>query len=675
MPSNPIVAFKDLLLSPGGSNREIVTDSGVWRGKLVALMSSLAFSCSGKEEVRGELVVSVETDMALPKAVDTVRLEVLYRGTIHFGTTYSVGQNADIRIPGTLSIVEGESPEPVTIRVIGSKGPEPRTLRELITTVPTDRSAHVRMPIQWLCDDRAMLEGNEVVSTCGEGFTCAAGRCIEKVVPEPSLPDYTPEEVFGGGATAEEGSCFDTVGCMQSAEPVVPDVDCTIQRPVEGDVNVALRVTDDGVCAGSGRPCFVPLNGNSDEGWRSVEERLTLPLAVCDRLESGRVEAVVVSTSCPTKEASLPPCGAWSSVINAQTPPPPPLTTVEPSLVGKATTEGTLCCALHASDELLYTCECDGSSEVAILALDPDGGSPERVATFATQSPRSFVSTALVGDTLYFTDRGAGGRSTLQATDLSSGETRVLADIEADIFDTSPLLVDDASVYALASRVEDQGADVQLVRVERESGEARSIAIGSTSGLQFDQDADALYVIAHSDSGEGASVLRESRIMRLRKSDGTSQPIATFTLQGAGVERGGFVGLLVDGDRVLALSRKPAGAGKDEVKLLSFDSVGRQEELFSQTVDAGLEKFLILGTSEDATLLVRFTLSSASDDAAVLGSTFLTVPRSGGHQVNSTLRGDGPSNAAIRAPSFDSEGLYWVNTSGNVYRLPLSALR
>ncbi len=638
-----------------------------------------AGACSDREQVTGQLVLSIETDMALPRQVDSVRLEVLYRGSLHFGNTYAVGRDS-LLIPATLTLLQGsDRAEPVTIRVIGSKGNKPRTLRETVTTIPADRAASLRMPIQWLCDDHAEpgADGG-VVSTCDEGFTCSGGRCVEMIVPEPTLPTYAPEDVFGGGATADEGSCFDTLGCMQSGSTVMPDAECTIPRPKDADaVNVALRVVDDGICDDANESCFVPLDGNSDDGWRAASDRLTLPLAVCDRMASGRVSAVVVSTACTTKTAATPPCGAWSSVSK----PAPPLddgggVRVGPSLITTATATGTtLCCSLHADATALYTCQCDGSGHVDVVSVGANA-SPVKQVGFEVDEQRAFIPSALADDTLFWLDRAASGHSSVRATSLRSGETSELADVDADIFDDSPLLVDEQSLYALASRVADEGDAVQLVAIDRGSGEARSLAVGAKSALQFTQDEQALYVISHTDSGEGASSIRQSRIERIRKSDGSKTPIATATLQGADAARGGFVGLSLQGSSVLALSRTPQPDDSDDVQLLAFDSQGRRQVLFEQNVDPGRTKFLILGSNETATLLVRYTLSSSEDDSSLESGTVLIVPRDGSLPlVTAEFVRDAPAAASVPAPAFDRDGLYWVNSSGRLYRLPLSALR
>jgi hypothetical protein len=63
---------------------------------------------------------------------------------------------------------------------------------------------------------------------------------------------------------------------------------------------------------------LVPLDADPDTGWTTVGNNIQLPTAVCDRLKSGDAKAVAVTTACPSKTASLPPCGDWSSVTAEQ---------------------------------------------------------------------------------------------------------------------------------------------------------------------------------------------------------------------------------------------------------------------------------------------------------------------------------------------------------------------
>jgi hypothetical protein len=298
-----------------------------WVGFTCCVTLMCAQACERDIEQPGQLIVAIDTDMALPDRVDTLHLEIQAHGELEFQDHYDVGPQ-QATVPATLVLVSRDiGDDPVTVRVAGSKSSDDglswQTFREAITRVPHDRIATLRMPLQWLCkgqveavsdSDGSPLHRQRAQSTCGNGNTCRAGKCEASDVDGPALPDYAPADLYGGGDTPESGSCFDTVGCMDGASPVTPDADCTIETPRTDRFNVALRVIEDGICAADGADCYVPLNANDPEGWSLEDDRVRLPPAVCEKLSDGSVRAVLVSDTCKRKTAAIPACGAWSEV-------------------------------------------------------------------------------------------------------------------------------------------------------------------------------------------------------------------------------------------------------------------------------------------------------------------------------------------------------------------------
>jgi alpha-tubulin suppressor-like RCC1 family protein len=285
-------------------------------GALLVLPVTAA-ACSSKAEPKGELMLSIQTDMSIPKDVDLVRIEVKRYGVLLFGRDFPVGPDG-VHIPATLAIVAGKEVAPVIIRIIARHGGKLRVLREATTTVPTDRVALLRMPIQWLCDGQAKEpEPGQVESTCPEGQTCVAGTCQDQAVDSATLPPYSPGEVFGGGTGAGDGVCLDTVTCFAKGAAAVVDLSsCSIAMPENSTagINIALvrPPNTEGICGPDA--CLIPLDANSDAGWREQGSHIVLPAVVCKRLQDGMVTAVAVTTACPTKTESVPTCGPWSSV-------------------------------------------------------------------------------------------------------------------------------------------------------------------------------------------------------------------------------------------------------------------------------------------------------------------------------------------------------------------------
>ncbi len=278
-------------------------------------------------------MLSLQTDLALPKDVSRIRIQVLRGdGAVRFDATYNVGDGpGDSKIPATLGIVADEDGETVEVRVIGFRGSEARTLNKVITSIPESRIALLRMPIQWLCDGEVTeLDEDTYESTCervdGVEHSCVAGTCVPVDVEPESLPEYAPGAVFGGGNGQQgNGKCFPTQDCMDAEKgfDVTPDMgDCSVEVPAKDDepINVAVKtgMTGGGVCKGD--DCLVPLDKDDHFGWKEAPKtasgmrKVELPPAVCERIKDGRAMGVRASRACDTKTADIPTCGPWSSV-------------------------------------------------------------------------------------------------------------------------------------------------------------------------------------------------------------------------------------------------------------------------------------------------------------------------------------------------------------------------
>lgn len=307
-------------------------------GAVVAFVGCALVACSaGDGPPRSQLVLAFQSDLKLPDDISQVLLSVESRGNLLFAEAYPVGPSG-VKLPATLTLHDPEDAvKPVTIRLVGlSPRNEARTLKETQTTIPSRRSALLRVPVEFLClDDKSVANPDELAavateparvvtrlarSSCGDGRTCNAGDCVDSVVDSATLPDFDEKIVFGGGTTGGGGVCFDVQGCFASAVTVPPDDACTIPAP-QGDlgrVNVGILPKarregerPDGVCDEAGR-CVVVLSGESAGGWRSEAGRLRLPKAVCEKgLE------VVVTAACARKDETVSPCGAWSSVTGS----------------------------------------------------------------------------------------------------------------------------------------------------------------------------------------------------------------------------------------------------------------------------------------------------------------------------------------------------------------------
>ncbi|HMI83932.1 MAG TPA: SUMF1/EgtB/PvdO family nonheme iron enzyme [Polyangiaceae bacterium] len=276
----------------------------------------------GKTTTKGELILALQTDMELPKDVDKVRIRVASYGSTIFSNDYQVGPS-ELKIPATLALIANpDHPSaPVTIQVMGFRQAKARVMRETVTTIPVERIASLRIPIEWLCDDSARTDNGEVVSTCPTEQTCIAGTCAESFVDSDELPDFKPADIFGGGDGSGNGVCFDVAQCFSS--PIDLSVDMTTCRATlpsdEPNVNIALKpsAAGDGIC--SGGVCLIPLDSGEGGQWSRVTSggdqgaSVQLSRGICDRLQSGKIAAVIASKQCASKTFRVPPCGPWSA--------------------------------------------------------------------------------------------------------------------------------------------------------------------------------------------------------------------------------------------------------------------------------------------------------------------------------------------------------------------------
>ena len=398
-------SMKSTSLSRSLSRIRRITRSAFLACVAATTIAAASSGCTADTVTQGELILAVQTDMSLPKDVDEVRIEVTSFGNIVFKNRYPVGAGG-LRIPATLGILPGANARAlVTIRVIAMQRGKPRMLREVVTTVPASRLATLRLPIQWLSDGSAKVQGSDtstdggtsfrslhpaagevgdeiIESTCPSEQTNIAGDCVDWNIDSDTLPDYSAEDVFGGGKEdGTGGSCFDTLGCMSSAVTVEPDGSCTFTPPAAepGKLNVALRLPlgGDGICDET--HCYIPLDAAAGSGWVGTSDgssvvpgepqppgavdggtgtptpppppdagkihrihaqagedaglaasgpitSVKLPAVICRKITAGLQAQVVVSTGCATKLPSNPTCGPWSSVAGSGgTPIPEPV--------------------------------------------------------------------------------------------------------------------------------------------------------------------------------------------------------------------------------------------------------------------------------------------------------------------------------------------------------------
>jgi hypothetical protein len=340
----------------------------------------------------GETMLILQTDLSLPKDIDKLTIDVLVRGELRNTSSLTeVGADGSLLIPASLGITldleKGtDASTPVTLRATAFQKEKARIIREVVTTVPKDRIAALKMPIQWLCWDQVALDEKNVAHTACKDInqTCVAGTCVNKEVDPSTLDDFSPDKVFGGGTgTNGDGTCFDTTGCFNTsvdAPTAVVGDDCVIKTT--GEVNVAIRVDSAGICGAAG--CFVPIDAKSEFGWQAGDSgTIKLPRAVCDRISishtASGVSVAATSATCPLKSNSIPTCGPWSASGKA---PPDPATLGPVQLVGNQA--GAVSLALGGGNVFWTNAGTVGDKNSAVKFIPIAGGSTTTVGVNAS---------------------------------------------------------------------------------------------------------------------------------------------------------------------------------------------------------------------------------------------------------------------------------------------------
>lgn len=269
----------------------------VFTGCLLGLTSAAAIAaCSGKTApAKGQIMVVLQSDMAIPKDFNRVRVDISVRGQKVFSNTYVADDTGSLVLPGTIAVVAGEEETPsVEVSVVGiSTKNEAQTFSKVITTMPRQRIATLRVPMQWLCTGQVLQLGKgvdaEYASKCqpegGNETSCVAGTCVDVHVPEADLPTYSAPDVFGGGQYANDpsGTCFDVQACFKLGVDLAPDLDpksptycqASIAVPANFDVNFAVKTPPGGagVCddEDSEAPCYVVLDQSDTFGWKAAD--------------------------------------------------------------------------------------------------------------------------------------------------------------------------------------------------------------------------------------------------------------------------------------------------------------------------------------------------------------------------------------------------------------------
>jgi len=302
-----------------------------------ALICASLAACKVDKTPVGGLVLSLETDLSVPKDIDRIRLVIEQDGRVVREEVQQVGSGY-LLLPVERRVTHPGNDRPFLFRATAYRGAEARIERSAITPVPRNFVGLLRLPLGFLCEGTALPDGG---SACGLGNTCNLGSCGTAALESSQLPNYdlrlaaatsggSPDgssSADGGLLTSQIGDalsevaavgCFDVSACFASAQPIDIDVaGCSFRLPPEAAserISVALLMPlgSPGICDNGS--CFVPLD--LDTGAYSFGDggEVLLPQAVCEKLLAGVPLQAAVSVRCGEKTSKHPPCGPWSSV-------------------------------------------------------------------------------------------------------------------------------------------------------------------------------------------------------------------------------------------------------------------------------------------------------------------------------------------------------------------------
>ena len=294
-------------------------------------------------------MLAVSTDMQTPKDIDVVSIYVTTNGAPKFDYLGRVLPDGSVALPSTLAIVEPDTQgAQVRIRVVGfqtqpSGSADARVLRDVLTTVPHERVALLRVPLDFLDDGSgtgqlpAMSvplgpggapEGDTQFDPTTLGSSCdfdqdqrteIDGVCASAIIDSSTLPTYAPDEVYGDGSLQASGAvtgCFDVATCLAGATPVqgLSTPSCSFAVGAMGAMNqesaptnLALVTPSTGACLAPGQ-CYVPLENDPNDGWTVSGSTVKMIPGICAAIAHGAQLVEVTGGGCAPLTESQPVC-------------------------------------------------------------------------------------------------------------------------------------------------------------------------------------------------------------------------------------------------------------------------------------------------------------------------------------------------------------------------------
>jgi alpha-tubulin suppressor-like RCC1 family protein len=279
-------------------------------GLLVCLSGLIGCGDSAAPIKPGEIMLVFESDLNLPNDIDELEVRIYAGSELRYRQKYPLGEQA-IKLPATLGVIANEPRATRRFVAIGYKLAKPKVVREAIATIPGDYIAQLRLPLNYLCLDKVVVEEGEIRGTCPSGETCVEGACASSTQLE--LPEFIPNPPPSKTTPA----CFSLSECFSQALDLSPNIDqttCSTTLSEPGvPINLAMRLPlgSGGLC--DDFACYVMLDPQTS--WEKTDANITFSPQICSQIQELGAQ-VLLSTTCPAKPATQPLCSPWSSVGN-----------------------------------------------------------------------------------------------------------------------------------------------------------------------------------------------------------------------------------------------------------------------------------------------------------------------------------------------------------------------
>jgi hypothetical protein len=168
-------------------------------------------------------------------------------------------------------------------------------------------------------------------------------------------------------------------------------------------------------------------------------------------------------------------------------------------------------------------------------------------------------------------------------------------------------------------------------------------------------------------------MLRSSSVVRISKRGSQrTRLMPERTLRISEVDQGGYLGVRVAGASVLALYEGPVaedGTVQVQIFVAPRDAEGGEpESVYEVQTDPKRRRLRLLGSLEGAIFLAQLELQGG----VVSGASLVMIPAD---HSQPRILADFARDHPLQGLAQDATYIYWLNSSGAVYRLPRSALR